>query len=145
MPPFNYKNYPSNWKSEIRPSILKRANNRCEQCNVENGSAIFRGIHKNIEVYQDIEGRIYNADNGEYIVTDFYADIRPLSGDPNQQAIKVVLTIAHTCHDPMCTDPHHLKALCQLHHLRFDIGHHNQTRRSRMKKKMGLQDLFENT
>jgi hypothetical protein len=35
--PINYKKYPKNWKTEIRPSILKRAQNKCEKCGVENG------------------------------------------------------------------------------------------------------------
>ena len=33
--PIDYKKYPKNWKSEIRPSILKRANNCCEFCGVK--------------------------------------------------------------------------------------------------------------
>lgn len=34
--PENKARYPKNWNSEIRPKILKRANNRCEMCGVEN-------------------------------------------------------------------------------------------------------------
>ena len=34
--PENKNRYPKNWKSEIRPMILKRANNCCEFCGVEN-------------------------------------------------------------------------------------------------------------
>ena len=34
--PCNYKIYPPTWLSEIRPRILKRANNRCEECGAEN-------------------------------------------------------------------------------------------------------------
>ncbi len=30
--PCNYKNYPPNWFTEIRPRILERAKNCCEQC-----------------------------------------------------------------------------------------------------------------
>jgi len=40
----NLKRYPKNWKTEIRPSILKRANNRCEMCGVENGSTYIRKL-----------------------------------------------------------------------------------------------------
>ena len=32
----NYKYYPANWHTEIRPRILKRADNKCEICGVEN-------------------------------------------------------------------------------------------------------------
>lgn len=34
--PINYKKYPPNWKSEIRPAILERANHKCEKCGAEN-------------------------------------------------------------------------------------------------------------
>jgi len=34
--PINYSKYPPNWKTEIRPRILKRAGNRCEFCGAEN-------------------------------------------------------------------------------------------------------------
>ena len=37
--PENRKRYPSNWK-DIRNKILKRANNRCEFCGVENHSYV---------------------------------------------------------------------------------------------------------
>jgi 5-methylcytosine-specific restriction endonuclease McrA len=36
--PIDYKRYPPNWKTEIRPAILERANNRCEFCGVGNYS-----------------------------------------------------------------------------------------------------------
>ena len=34
--PCDYKKYPKNWHTEIRPRILKRANNKCEWCGAEN-------------------------------------------------------------------------------------------------------------
>lgn len=34
--PCDYKNYPANWKTEIRPAILKRANDKCEFCSAVN-------------------------------------------------------------------------------------------------------------
>ena len=34
--PIDYKKYAKNWKSEIRPRILARAENRCEWCGAEN-------------------------------------------------------------------------------------------------------------
>lgn len=36
--PIDYKRYPPNWKTDIRPAILDRANNCCEHCRVENYS-----------------------------------------------------------------------------------------------------------
>jgi len=37
--PIDYKKYPSDWLSKIRPDILKRAGNKCEQCGVGNYQA----------------------------------------------------------------------------------------------------------
>jgi len=34
--PIDYKKYPPNWKSEIRPRILKRAKHHCELCGIRN-------------------------------------------------------------------------------------------------------------
>lgn len=34
--PCDYTKYAENWKTEIRPAILKRAGNRCEFCGAEN-------------------------------------------------------------------------------------------------------------
>ena len=35
--PIDYADYPANWKTEIRPAILRRAGNRCEFCGAANG------------------------------------------------------------------------------------------------------------
>jgi len=40
--PINYKNYPPNWKTEIRPAILERAANKCEWCGFANGQPVFK-------------------------------------------------------------------------------------------------------
>lgn len=34
----DYKKYPANWKTEIRPRILERADNKCEWCGAANKS-----------------------------------------------------------------------------------------------------------
>lgn len=34
--PINYDEYPPNWLTEIRPRILERAGNKCEECGAEN-------------------------------------------------------------------------------------------------------------
>jgi hypothetical protein len=93
--PINYSLYPPNWLTEIRPTILKRANNRCEKCGVENYATVYRHI---------IDGRI------------------AWLPEPNSQPVKVILTIAHLDHDEhnhgVTLD--RLMAMCQLCHLRYD-------------------------
>jgi len=39
--PIDYKRYPSNWKTEIVPSVIARANNCCEFCGVPNKTTLF--------------------------------------------------------------------------------------------------------
>lgn len=49
--PCDYKNYPPNWKTEIRPRILERCKDehgieRCEHCGIRNGAELQRIISK---------------------------------------------------------------------------------------------------
>lgn len=136
--PCNYKkDYSENWLTEIRPAILKRANNCCEICGVKNGKGIFRGTWDGVKIFQDGNGDIFHEDTGLLLGSNVYAVIEPSTGNPDQKAIKVVLTVAHLDHNTSNNDYANLKALCQLHHLRHDVGHHKQSR----KKKRGLQEL----
>lgn len=93
--PVDYKQYPPDWFTVIRPAILERAGNCCEVCKVPNYEVIFRGIYQGIEIVQDDEGNIYKAENFEFIIQDVYADVAPLSGNENQKCIRIVLTISH--------------------------------------------------
>lgn len=134
--PCDYNNYPANWHSEIRPAILERAGNCCEECGVKNYTAIFRGVWNKQPVYQTINGDLFK-ESGEFIMHNSEYEI--IEGkNKNGKAFRVVLTIAHLDHNTKNNDYSNLKALCQLHHLRHDIGHHKQTRN----KTRGLQSLF---
>jgi hypothetical protein len=101
--PIDYSKYPPNWKSEIRPRIMDRADNTCE----------FEGCdfkHKE-EVYSVKE-------KGKPVVWQreepYYLD--------GVKKVKVILTIAHLDHDETNQDvkDDRLKAACQLCHLRYD-------------------------
>jgi len=140
--PIDYKKYPSNWKTEIRPAILERANNCCEVCKVKNGSYIFRGFLDGRAVYQDSEANVYDEETGEWLEQDAYAMVEDKNGNIDAKAIKVVLTISHLDHNINNNDYSNLKALCQLHHLRHDIQHHIKNARETKNKKKGLQELF---
>ena len=134
--PCDYSKYPDNWFTEIRPAILGRAGDCCEQCGVKNYEYVFRGIWNNQEVFQRGNGDLFSVDgklimhNSEYEVID--------GKTPDSKAVKIVLTISHTDHDTSNNDYNNLKALCQLHHLRHDIWHHKKTRN----QSKGLQSLF---
>lgn len=92
----DYKIYPQNWLSEIRPAILRRAGldldagseARCELCDVENHTT---------------RGKRF-----------------PSQALPTL----IVLTIAHLDQDIQNNDPTNLAALCQRCHLLHDRPHH---------------------
>ena len=100
--PIDYSKYPKNWKTEIRPRILKRANNCCEFCGIENNSTVYREKNKS--------GTIWHRKMEE----------APIHW--RNYPIKVVLTIAHLDHDETNHNvkDERLAALCQLCHLRYD-------------------------
>lgn len=138
--PIDYKNYPSNWKSEIRPAILERANNCCEFCNIINYSLGYRdvnGIFYSAEkIIQALENNGY--DYFEHELNNCYNK----KGEPTKP-IKIVLTIAHLDHDTNNNDYSNLKALCQKCHLIYDKEHHaKNSRETRVKKKKQIEINF---
>ena len=111
--PIDYSKYPPNWK-EIRHRILKRANNECECCGLENHSIVI-SYKKNSKI------------KWAYVT---FKDFIPKP----YKYVKVVLTIAHLDHDETnhnVTDDR-LKAMCQLCHLRYDA---EEKKRRRLKLK----------
>ena len=107
--PCDYGNYPATWP-QIRKRILARAGNRCEQCGVDNYA----------------EG--YRLRTGELVECKEQNCLRL----HKEKMIKVVLTVAHLCHDSFCEDETHMRLLCQLHHNQLDAqmrrGHAAATR-----------------
>ncbi|MEP7197255.1 MAG: hypothetical protein ABI851_12105 [Saprospiraceae bacterium] len=129
--PIDYKNYATNWKSEIRPAILKRANGKCELCNL----------------IDHIEG--YRDNNGDFISVKQIA-LKLLEGynyfeneldniKIDQKPIRIILTIAHLNHDVKNNDPENLKALCQKCHINHDKHYHKSNRRKNEAKKRGIE------
>jgi 5-methylcytosine-specific restriction endonuclease McrA len=136
--PIDYKKYPSNWKSEIRPNILKRAKNCCEKCGLKNYTYGFR----------DLSGKFYSThyilNRFEITGLDFFDDILSHHIDKIGKVkapIKIVLTIAHLDHDISNNCPTNLKALCQKCHLSHDAEHHKKNAQQTIKTKKGLLEL----
>lgn len=103
--PIDYSLYPKNWKTHIRPAVLKRANCCCENCGVENKSFIRRNII-NPAIYK-LAKSISRQDSHLY-----------------RESIFIVLTIAHLNHDINDNRSENLAALCQRCHLTYDKGQH---------------------
>ena len=112
--PIDYKNYDPAWKTEIRPSVLERANNCCEECGVKNHSIIHR-FGKGINDW-------------EYWPEGMLSEAWSLDG---KKSTKIILTIAHLDHDKLNHNVSldRLKALCQKCHLRLDLPHHIRNRK----------------
>jgi hypothetical protein len=106
--PIDYKKYPPNWKTEIRPRIMQRANNTCEfeGCTFKHLQLVYSGkINKKIEWFHTLEEAKEKCG-----ILHF------------EKPIKVVLTIAHLDHDEAnwSVSDDRLQAMCQLHHCRYD-------------------------
>lgn len=103
--PIDYSKYPADWKTRIRPEILKRAGNRCEKCGVENG----------VFGYRDRAGVFHRSEG--------------LQAEEDKRVFRIVLTVAHLNHDRADNHPENLAALCQRCHLLHDLEQHRETRR----------------
>jgi hypothetical protein len=111
--PIDYKKYPKNWLSEIRPKVLKRSNNKCEICGIENYTTVY-------------SVKFYIRENGKYGYRAIWFRcrddaVRAAYGN-KIKSVKVVLTIAHLDHDELNHDVklERLKAMCQYCHLKYD-------------------------
>ncbi|MBN3815864.1 hypothetical protein G3N57_04245 [Paraburkholderia sp. Se-20369] len=136
--PENRGRYPADWP-EIRARILARAGSRCEQCRVENGDTIVRGIDKDAGTFQRFEGggEVYAADDGRMLG---YCKASEYCGN---RWTNVVLTIAHLDHVPEHCEDNNLKALCQRCHLAYDAEHHAATARETRRARKAIGDLFD--
>jgi len=59
----DYKKYPSNWKTEIRPAIMQRAKNRCEFCGVKHysvGSWMVKNLFLQVETLPTMQQGMAN-------------------------------------------------------------------------------------
>jgi glyoxylase-like metal-dependent hydrolase (beta-lactamase superfamily II) len=138
--PIDYKNYPANWKTEIRPEILKRSNNCCEFCGVENYSQGIRDNDGNLILVETVMDKLENEG------VDLFDTIlsKGLTKSGEAKVIKIVLTVAHLDHNIKNNEFTNLKALCQKCHLNYDKLHHMKNSKITLNKKKGLQELFTN-
>ena len=132
--PENRERYPANWATEIRPAILARAGNRCEQCKAKNGQVVCREMSG--KTYMSEDGYVFDSGTGDCLgrarVTDY----------PAGHFVTIVLTIAHLDHEPENCDPDNLRAWCQRCHLRYDQHHHAETAAATRRAKKAAGDLF---
>jgi hypothetical protein len=111
------------WK-EKHAEILKRAENKCENCGVKNHATGYRRKDKN-KTFVNCEGMAQESASidGEKLIT-------------------IVLTISHIDHNPQNNHGSNLRALCQRCHLRHDAKHHATNRRVTIRKKKKLDNTL---
>lgn len=134
--PIDYKKYPKDWKTVIRPAILTRAFNHCEYCNIKNGITVIRGEYYGRQVYQNDDGDIFDADTSQRIGADYVGTV----GDKPYTTI--VLTIAHLDNDVTNNDYANLRALCQRCHFRIDKELHQANSKATREAKKKQHKLF---
>jgi len=110
--PVNYKKYPPNWFTEIRPRIMKRANNACEVT-----GCCF--VHLSWVLSVKLNGKTL----GWFIDESEAKNIAKRNTGSIIKPVKVIITVAHLNHDEENNDisDEMLMAMCQLHHLRYDV------------------------
>ena len=129
--PENKSRYPANWKSEIRPRILKRATRegedvpRCEECGV---------VDRDIG-YRD------SADGGKFCSTLGMPDV----GEDwyGEKVFQIILTIAHLSDEIEDCSDENLKALCQRCHNRLDAPKRAAGIKARRRAQCAGGDLFQ--
>ena len=131
MPPIKAENrarYPANW-AEVRAEVLIRAGHCCEWpgCGVPNYSA----------GYWDREHFVVV---GCGVIEPRHAVQLAIQG---HRLLRIVLTIAHLDHTPEHCDMENLRALCQRHHLRYDLDHHRTSAYMTRHARAGTLELFE--
>lgn len=108
--PINYRNYPLNWKTELRPAALERSNHCCAFCGIKNYAVGARD--KNGQWHDEPAIHSMSSDEGLIKFGEF------------PRMIKIVLTVAHLNHDITDNSDTNLKALCQKCHIRHDATYH---------------------
>ena len=99
----DYSQYHPDWKDVIRPAILKREQYKCAHC----------GIKHKARVYKDTTGKYVECD-------DFMEQWAKSTG---RKVFTLFLQIAHLDHNKANNEPSNLKALCPVHHARYDTEH----------------------
>ena len=97
----NLSDYPSDWKEISRHIRFDRAGGQCEcfgECGLHKDHP---GPRRCIEVH---------SKHAQWALG------------------KIVLTVAHLCHDTKCSNRDHLRAMCQKCHNRYDTPHRKKNR-----------------
>jgi hypothetical protein len=139
------KFYGREWRNVIRPRILARAKNCCEECRVPNQCTVLRTFGwwtpatLEATVFK-AGGRIHGRPITE-LVWHHAGVAAKLVGFPlgrTMHWVAIHLTVAHLNHTPGDDRDENLKALCSWCHLNYDKFQHHLTRAARKDAKRPL-------
>lgn len=147
MCPMQRDRYPDDWEAISKRIRFERANNRCEQCGVENGALIIRSTVDGARyLVLDEQEHSYRWPNGTPIRLSEIPSEFPIC----RKETRVVLTVGHLDHDTTNNDDGNLRSWCQRCHLRYDQALHTEHARiTRLQKRdktiaeQGQMSLFE--
>ena len=133
--------YPANWKTEIRPAILLRANSCCEKCFAPNRTWVRRAEFEGMPLWASYNGDSWSgrcANTGEFL-PDIEIDVCDYWND-----VEIVLTIAHLDDpNPSNCDPANLAALCQRCHNILDMPMRQANAAVTRRRNSPTPDLFD--
>ena len=118
MPPIDYRQYPPNWWTVVRPAVLKRAGRVCERpgCDHADGEKML-----SVKLY-DTGRRVWVRGKKQAEKVARQSGWEGPITEPIIKPINIVLTVAHLDHDEdnMDVSIDRLQAMCQLCHLKYD-------------------------
>lgn len=104
------RKWPSTFETVLKPLLLSKASNKCQQCNIPNGIVIIRGKYNKQPVYQTSNGFVYDQINFKYLasldfgsVTNFFKLVKirlcfaPKDKDPNNFDENNLIVLCPTC------------------------------------------------
>jgi hypothetical protein len=122
--------YGLEWRTVIRPRILARAGDCCEQCGKPNHAFVFSRTGKQPGRYL-MEWKPTVSESSEIWCLHSVDSSATGHHFRPARALHVVLTIAHLNHTAGDDRDENLAALCQWCHLILDLEHHHRTRADR--------------
>lgn len=130
--PENVARYPKDWP-QIRERIRQRANDKCENCGVQNRAWGFRehGVFHQVNKCAAID---FVKRGWEWVRPPFY-----MAG---HRIIEIVCTVAHLDHVPEHCDDENLRFWCQKCHLSYDAVHHAQTAYRTRREGKAIADMW---
>lgn len=137
--PENRALYPKDWPA-IRGRILCRASNCCEHpdCGARQYDVgWWRKVMGRWTWHEQVRGLRSWRQASQAAAELYFA-----AGEEGQKPTVIVLTIAHLDHRPENCADENLRALCQRHHLAYDLDHHRKNAQVTRRSRLAMDELF---